>query len=374
VTERLGGASSDRQRSLNGFAVVRILEPRAAGHRLWFVRLLGDAAPGRCILVTTGDGLASVEFDRHLRASGVATEVVECPARRLGGWFAEALARTRPDADCPVVVPDAEAALLPLLFTQVRIPAVTIVLMRMHRGDGPRGAAVYAGKLLLAGALKVRWRGRLRVLALLPAGATDRLALRLAGIGVVHDPVRFRPVTMDAASSRHHLGLPVGERIFAVLGPLSGRKCVLELIEAWSGGGIPGLLLLAGAAPPGIAEAVRRAGPPGRSRIVLRDRYVDDEEFDTYLAATDVAVLLYRNRGASGVLGKALAADCDVLTSANTPPIHPGRGGRRVVRMNELTVDGIRATLLAWPGRRERRPLRVDDTADFARTLLGGAE
>ena len=355
----------------SGAGAVRVLEPHAAGHRFWYVQLIADAAPDGCVLVTTPAGAESTEFAQHLGSCQLVTEVSADSATDIGNWFRNALVRGT--AGDHVLVPDAEAALWPLLTTNLdRSTAVTALLMRMNRGFGPHGAAVYAAKLVLAGALRVRWGGRLRVLALVPAGTRDSLPLRLAGIGLVHDPVRFEPTQTDPSTARRHLGIPADLPIFSVVGPLSARKCIPELIEAWATGGPPpGLLLLAGTAGPEIAEAVRRAGPPERSRIVLRNGYVDDRDFDTYLAASDVAVLLYRNRGSSGVLGKALAADCDVITSTTTPKT-PRGGGRRVIRIEQLTVDRIRSALLAWPGRRERRPRRIDETADFAGTLLGG--
>ena len=320
--------------------------------------------------MTTADGARSTEFEQHLRSGPLVTEVSDGAAVDVGGWFRKVLAREA-TGDRQLLVPDAEAALWPLLTARIdRSTAVTAVLMRMNRGVGPRGAAAYVAKILLAGALRVRWRRQLRLLALVAAGTGGSLPLRWAGIGLVHDPVRFQPAETDPAAARRYLGLPAQPPILAVVGPLSGRKCVPELIEAWMTAGAPGLLLLAGTATPDVAEAVRRAGPVERSRIVLRDEYVDDRDFDTYLAASDVAVLLYRNRGSSGVLGKALAADCDVITSTSTPPVPP-EGGRRVIRVEQLTADRIRAGLLDWPGRRHRHPRRVDETADFAGTLLG---
>jgi glycosyltransferase involved in cell wall biosynthesis len=348
---------------------VRILEPRAAGHRLWYVRLVADAAPGRCTLVTTADGAASTEYEQHLGSGPLATEVSELPAADAGDWFRDVLVREAGGRQ--VLVPDAEAALWPLLTARIdQSMTVTAVLMRMNRGVGTRGVAAYAAKLALAGALRLRWRSRLRLLALVAPGSRSSLPLRLVGIRLLHDPVRFQPAETDPAAARRHLGLPAAPPIFAVVGPLSSRKCVPELVEAWTAAGMSGLLLLAGSAAPEVREAVRQAGPVERSGVVLRDEYLSDRHFDTYLAASDVAVLLYRNRGSSGVLGKALAADCDVITSTTTPPAPTGRGGR-VVRIERLTVDRIRAALLAWPGRRGRHPRGVDETSDFAGILLG---
>lgn len=353
---------------------VRVLEPRSGGHRLWYVRLIADAAPDRCTLVTTADCLRSTEFTLHLGSSQLSTEVVDRVPGDGGRWFMAALA-IAPQRRGAIIVPDAESALRHLLTARVHRPtAMTAVLMRMNRGVGPRGAVVFAAKLALAVVLRLRWGRRLRLIALLPAGSTRSPALRLAGVGMVHDPVRFQPWTTDPDAARRRLHLPAGMPIFSIVGPLSERKCVLEVIEAWtSADSPPGLLMLAGTATPEVVEAVDRAGPPSESCIVLRDQYVDDAQFDTYLTASDVAVLLYRNRGSSGVLGKALAADCDVLTSVRMPPVR-AVDRHRVARLEELTPDRIRAALALWPGRRDRDVRATDDSASFSRVLLGGAD
>ena len=348
-----------------------VVEPASSGHRLWYVRLLADAAAGSCTLLTTPPVPASVEFELHLAGADLRTETVTPAGDRGRGWYRAALARAAAVPGSSVVMPDAEAALLPLLGARAGgVRAITVVLMRTTRGPGLRGLAVFVAKLLLVAALRLRWRSRLRAFALLPPGSELRPLHRLAGLRAVHDPVRFAPAEYDPAAARDRLGLPTQGQVFAVIGPLSDRKSVPEIIDAWRSARRPGVLLLAGTAPPTVAAAAAEAGPA--APIVLRDGYLSDEDFDTYLVATDVALLLYRNRGSSGVLAKAVAADCDVLTSTTTPAVRPGRG-LRLQRLDSLTAAEIGRAVSRWPARRERRPERTDRSADFARVLLGTA-
>ena len=223
-----------------------VVEPASSGHRLWYVRLLADAAAGSCTLLTTPPVPASVEFELHLAGADLRTETVTPAGDRGRGWYRAALARAAAVPGSSVVMPDAEAALLPLLGARAGgVRAITVVLMRTTRGPGLRGLAVFVAKLLLVAALRLRWRSRLRAFALLPPGSELRPLHRLAGLRAVHDPVRFAPAEYDPAAARDRLGLPTQGQVFAVIGPLSDRKSVPEIIDAWRSARRPGVLLLA---------------------------------------------------------------------------------------------------------------------------------
>jgi glycosyltransferase involved in cell wall biosynthesis len=109
--------------------------------------------------------------------------------------------------------------------------------------------------------------------------------------------------------ARRRLGLPDQERILVAAGFLHPGKGLDRAMEAFAG---PGRLVVVGSVKDPTTENLAHAGRlralaaslPG---VELIERFVDDQEFDAWVAAADAVVLPYRRSWSSGVLARAQA-------------------------------------------------------------------
>ena len=109
------------------------------------------------------------------------------------------------------------------------------------------------------------------------------------------------------AEARRRLGLPDEERVLVSPGFLHPGKGVDRAVAAFRG---PGRLYVVGSVKDATTENLAYArrlrslagGAPG---VELVERFVDDEEFDAWIAAADAVVLPYRRSWSSGVLARA---------------------------------------------------------------------
>jgi hypothetical protein len=354
---------------------IYIVEPRWTGHRLWYVKLMTQEAPGRCVLITTAAARRSDEFRVHLAEADIRVRVVD-RSRLSSRWYVEALWMAHEDG-ASIAVPDGEAALIPLLQVAPRLRAsahatrANLNLMRPYSHPGLRGSFLHCIKVILIGLLRLLWGTRLTVYALDGDGAARTLLHRLTAARTLHDPVGFAPAG-NIESCRERLGVLPGLVVFSILGPLEPRKCVLETIEAWTRSECEGVLLLAGPAPREVVQAVEHARARTRYPILLYSRYLSDEELDGCVAATDVMLLLYRNPGSSGIMQKAMRADCGILTSMHTPTNFHSPGSR-VRRISSLTPQGIACGLKEWGAERPSRTLTTGAAESaFAQQFLQG--
>lgn len=203
----------------------------------------------------------------------------------------------------------------PLAFGLRRRPKVVFMLTR------------YPARLALTD-----WTGwRLRIpkaLLALAAMATGCLG-RVAGfagrddfapgwiVKRARDPALCTAHSRDRSALRRRHGIPVDRPVVGIFGGVSERKFPDLVWEAVRTASDQALLLLAGPMSPGIASWVEGLPADERARIVVREGFLPDEELDELLAAADVVALAMTNNGASGIQGKALAADVPVVTAGS---------------------------------------------------------
>jgi glycosyltransferase involved in cell wall biosynthesis len=136
-----------------------------------------------------------------------------------------------------------------------------------------------------------------------------RLVPHIEGVTVHASPGR------EAARAR--LGLPADERILVAPGFLHPDKGLDRAMEAQRLLGT-GRLYVAGSVkdrtPRNEAHAARLRRLAAEIRgVELRERYLDDEEFDAWIAAADAVVLPYRRSWSSGALARAQALETPAI-------------------------------------------------------------
>jgi glycosyltransferase involved in cell wall biosynthesis len=127
--------------------------------------------------------------------------------------------------------------------------------------------------------------------------------------------------TPSRADARRRLGIDPAERLYVCAGFIHPAKGFDRAVLAFRDGGSPGRLVLLAS----IRDATRPNLDYERSLVSLCasvrgveliDRYVDDEEFDGWVAAADAVVLPYRRAWSSGVLARAHAIGTPAVVSA----------------------------------------------------------
>jgi glycosyltransferase involved in cell wall biosynthesis len=146
--------------------------------------------------------------------------------------------------------------------------------------------------------------------------------VRVHGALVAHRVSPAGPVPARG-QARRALGLPPEELVFVCPGFLQPSKGMDRILPAFAGEG-GGHLYIVGSVrdltPENVAYAATlRADVEALPRVHLIERFVDDMEFDRWVAAADWVLLPYRRSWSSGVLARA-----HVL---GTPAILPAVGG-----------------------------------------------
>jgi glycosyltransferase involved in cell wall biosynthesis len=127
--------------------------------------------------------------------------------------------------------------------------------------------------------------------------------------------VRVRPTRQEA---RARLGLPADEPVFVTPGFIHPDKGAERAVAAL---GPSGRLYIVGSVkdrtPRNLAylEQLRDLAAPS-DRVELVERFVEDEELDTWVAAADAVVLPYRRSWSSGVLARAQALGVPAIVTA----------------------------------------------------------
>jgi glycosyltransferase involved in cell wall biosynthesis len=187
----------------------------------------------------------------------------------------------------------------------------------VHEADRPRwwrpdelllAAAFRAAPVLLfhteaeREALERQYRVRVRA----------RLVRHVDGVAVWG---RFR-----REEARRRLGIPHDEAVFVSPGFLQAHKGHERAVDAFRALGTGRLYVVGSvrdATPENVAYAtsLRRLAEatPGYELV---DRFVDDEEFDAWIAAADAVVLPYRRSWSSGALARAQAIGTPAVVSA----------------------------------------------------------
>lgn len=280
----------------------------------------------------------------------------ESGVRRYGRIVTDELA-TRPD----VRLTQTDAGLLEgrrgglgshgRLFADRDVDALWLQWNKRGWGKGPRAAyrfldlrREYRGPLVVTlhdvfdrATRKERWLDADAWGLRLVARAADRLVVhseveveRLAGIApaskmrVIPHFVEERRLPLSAEAARTHLGLG-DQRIVTLLGFIYGRKGHADLVEA-----VPHLpadvrLVFAGgsvAGKEGLLRRVRaRLEEMGAADRVTVTGYLSEEDMETWMAATHLAALPFRDLSASGSLSSWIAAGKPVLAS-DLPGFH----------------------------------------------------
>ncbi|RZI96478.1 MAG: hypothetical protein EOO67_00160 [Microbacterium sp.] len=367
-------------------AATLVVDPDHTGHHFQSVSFVVEQAArtGPVVLLTSRGASATDEFAAHLGDQHAAgrLEVVEALSGVLPGTadVARAVAetcRTRPeighvlvmDGDQPLkrwwrVAPPALEGLAPR-------PRVTFMLTR------------YPARLLLTD-----WSGwRLRVpkatLALVARvrGCLDRVVgfsgRDDVGNGLVvrriGDPNDCAAHGSERARWRSELDLPADALLVGVFGFVSERRNAPMILEAVRSEGLDVLLVIAGSLTPEVRAWVDGLDEHGRSRLLVRDAYLDNPTLDRYIAAMDAIPLLLTNNGPSGIMGKAESAGVPVVTAGSVVRAREARalGAGEACDLDVASVGRALRTVLAPGYRVTTRDTDLVSPARYARAMLG---
>ena len=392
-----------------------IVESIARGHRLYYVRLLAEAALSRgdtVYLLMQPDVASTPEYATHLAA------LVSDPA--LTGrltlldtttFTVQALADLSHCINATlVVVPNGDS----LALTLGRHPvwpgrgALSLLIMREHT-DPQALPGLQAAKSQLRTAL-------MRRASRAPA---VQLSVLKAAIwsGTSAFPVATDPVTLTATADSvralranwaldddapNSANLPVRRPTywFAVLGAITPRKNLHLVITAL--GLLPAEqqarlgLLIAGqiddtvrtgtsAGPSTPTGAAAHAGQPaiaslgtllaplraGGITVRLVDRVLTDIELDSAVVAADCLVLAHSNEGPSGLFGKAAAAGTRILAAGAASLKTDAAALPDTATWCPLTPATLAQALTTCAGQPRPAPRAGLDTLAFADALLG---
>jgi beta-1,4-mannosyltransferase len=185
------------------------------------------------------------------------------------------------------------------------------------------------------------------------------------------------PDTISRQAARTTMGIPEGARVIGFLGLVRPYKNVPHLIHtvrALPAGAEEVVLLVAGAPQSAALAAEIRAAAGDDPRVRLNLAHVPDAEVQSYLRASDLVVLPFRDITNSGSALLALSFDRPVLV--------PGIGAMGELRALAgddwvRTYDGeltpaIITDALAWASRRPPGPPRLDalEWPEIARQTL----
>jgi glycosyltransferase involved in cell wall biosynthesis len=139
-----------------------------------------------------------------------------------------------------------------------------------------------------------------------------RYRVRVRGRMIRHtDGVRIH-VPVDRIAARRRLGIPEEEVALVSPGFIHPGKGLDRAMVAFRDAGAGGRLYIVGSVKDPMAKNLAHvrllremaADVPG---VQLIERFVDDEEFDAWMAAADAVILPYRRSWSSGVLARAQA-------------------------------------------------------------------
>jgi len=304
-----------------------VFEPNHGGHRLTYAGALARALVAfgvACELVLDGAARGTAEFHAQVEPLGSDVRIHEIPPVRAAGVYGSGggrLARLldaarllRPDY---LFVPYADGLTQLLAF----VPGAARYLASQV---GASEALMMRGPSPLQ-SLPRRWAAR-RVIAHPPWSTLHHSDARLVFeigtnerlVGVMPEPIAAAEVR-DARQAREALGWPPDHRFVLVAGYLDERKCVGEIVAAFSSAfaGRAGIsLVLAGRMAPAIRAEVEPllARLDRDGQLVWLDRYVSDRELTLALHAADLVCTVYRaHEGPASIANRAVVAGRYVL-------------------------------------------------------------
>lgn len=133
------------------------------------------------------------------------------------------------------------------------------------------------------------------------------------------DPVPRHPGITKAIAKRN-LGLPDDSRIVMSLGNQDHRKGTDLALRAFLGAstGRHDYLVMLGKFSKSMLEVVNQSitGHPKRSKVIIKDQYVDEAEFQNALVAANLIICPYRSAyRPSGIICRAIAWGIPLLTT-----------------------------------------------------------
>lgn len=389
---------------------VLIFEPEYGGHHFRWASYLVEAFLSRRDLVTlatTTQALASSEYHEHLErfrnrieilaVRGLAPKRATCHRRARHVLEAVHLVRTvrrrRPDL---VVVPYLDAMLIPLGILQLcglgfeAHRRVDVIVMRgefaypeirttAHWRFHPKWRFK---EWVLRKGLRSDWFSRVFVIDDIAYRHMQAWQRGRTELKFCPDPVSDSFPERDRA--RRELGLDDTVKILGSWGVLDSRKGVDLLLQAFAARApcAEECLLLAGRLDPYIARqwAVLCGKDPSlEGRVVIADRFLSATDMRRYIAAVDVAAVVYpAHVGSSSVLLEAVAAGKPVLGSQFGWVGHAIRENRLGyccdVRSPEALAKGLDWAFSAprFDAERSRRLIERNTLAAFRGRMLGG--
>lgn len=167
-------------------------------------------------------------------------------------------------------------------------------------------------------------------------------AARKCRMSLVTHGEDFAPeVRLSQTDARQRLGVPAGELMFLCLGFLSAHKGIDRVIRAFTAAAPPDSRLWIVGGAMREDEGTRRhiaalhemaAAAPN---VEMSERCVDNVEFDTWLRATDYAVLAYRSAASSSVIPRAQLLGARVIGSGVGGTAEQLRPGLDVIAEDE---------------------------------------
>ena len=352
-----------------------ILETKPDGHRLWYVRLLVDAAQsaGRpLVLYTSQCALDSPEWITHMKGSEVRVQLIDDI-----DWHT--LLTTARDSGARVVVPDADKQLARIAFAarfdQIHPrdrSLVTVLVMRPLKQPGPRGAAALALKLVVAAGARANLTS-MRFVALSSDSRRIGLMTRCRLAEIAMDPVTANPLPMGRSAWLSDHGISPAEAILAIVGDVSERKCAPQVVTAF--GQLPETtalsLVLVGRLDEMTTRAVEKLGPSSLAKVHVFPGYLAAEDFDSWIAYADAVMVMHTNAGSSGVLLKSVAMGTPAIVGGHKSVKASAKalGGRYDIC--DTTTSAIGEALLRLKPREDVRPPKHVDLRGFADRLLG---
>lgn len=137
-----------------------------------------------------------------------------------------------------------------------------------------------------------------------------------------HDGVYRKFAELSQSSARRQLKLPAGKTIFLCIGFIQRHKGFHRAVEAFSRAELRDAeLYVVGSLRVPDAENQKYLGElrqlvTGQMDVHLVESFVSNEEFDTWIAASDCVVLPYSEIWSSAVLGRARLLDRPAIVSA----------------------------------------------------------
>lgn len=363
-----------------------VVDPDHTGHHFQSVSFVVTEASrsGPVVLLTSRGASSTDEFAAHLgaqhRAGGL--EVLEVldgvlpPTRDVARAVAETC-RGRSDVR-HVLVMDGDQPLkrwwlvAPPAFQGVSPrPRVTFMLTR------------YPARLALID--RTGWRLRVPKATLAIAARLRGTLHRVVGfsgrddvgnglvVKRIGDPNDCTAHGSERARWRSELDLPADALLVGVFGFVSERRNAPMILEAIRSEGLDALLVIAGSLTPEVRAWVDGLDEPGRSRLLVRDAYLDNPTLDRYIAAMDAVPLLLTNNGPSGIMGKAESAGVPVVTAGSVVRAREARalGAGEACDLDVASVGRALRTVLAPGYRVTTRDTDLVSPARYARAMLG---